>query len=97
MMVRKIANAFAAKDGGLTGHKTSTAGLHQTADLFIQYVTSFTHGSKSRGNNHGINTETYGDVVQLLFRTAFLAGVMFSLGGWMWLLGVGIKWLIVKL
>jgi hypothetical protein len=34
---------------------------------------------------------------RLLVKLTFLATVIISIGGWVWLLGVGIRWLIVKL
>jgi hypothetical protein len=32
-----------------------------------------------------------------MFKVTFLAVTVLSVGGWIWLLGVGIKWLIDKL
>jgi hypothetical protein len=32
-----------------------------------------------------------------LFNVAFLAATLVSMGGWLWLLGHGIKWLVVKI
>jgi hypothetical protein len=32
-----------------------------------------------------------------LFKIAFLAAALVSIGGWIWLLGIGIRWLIVNL
>jgi hypothetical protein len=34
---------------------------------------------------------------QLMFKVTFLATVIISTGGWIWLLVAGIRWLIVKL
>jgi hypothetical protein len=34
---------------------------------------------------------------QSIFKVTFLATAIISMGGWFWLLGVGIRWLIVKL
>jgi len=32
-----------------------------------------------------------------MFKVTFVAAIIFSTGGWIWLLGVGIRWLIAKL
>jgi hypothetical protein len=32
-----------------------------------------------------------------VFKVVFLAAAIISMGGWIWLLGVGIRWLVVKL
>lgn len=37
------------------------------------------------------------DVSRLFRKLAFLAAITLPVGGWVWFLGVGIKWLIVKL
>jgi hypothetical protein len=37
------------------------------------------------------------DVTRSLFKIAFVAAVLVSTGGWIWLLGVGIRWLIATL
>ena len=37
------------------------------------------------------------DMYRVLPKIAFLLAITLSVGGWIWLLGVGLKWLIVKL
>lgn len=37
------------------------------------------------------------DVSRAATKIAFLVAVLLSVGGWIWLLGFGIKWLIVRL
>jgi hypothetical protein len=37
------------------------------------------------------------DVRQLPFKAVFLAAVVISMGGWLWLLVSGIRWLILKI
>jgi hypothetical protein len=32
-----------------------------------------------------------------VFKVAFLAAAIISMGGWIWLLGLGIRWLVLKL
>ena len=32
-----------------------------------------------------------------IIKATFLAAIVLSMGGWIWLLGVAIRWLIVKL
>jgi hypothetical protein len=34
---------------------------------------------------------------RLILKIAFLVAIIISTGGWIWLLGLGIRWLIVKL
>jgi hypothetical protein len=36
-------------------------------------------------------------VSRLLPKLVFLAAIAVSIGGWVWLLGVTIKWLVIKL
>jgi len=38
-----------------------------------------------------------GSDVRRLLSIAFFAAIVLSLGGWVWFLGIGIRWLIVKL
>jgi hypothetical protein len=32
-----------------------------------------------------------------LAKLAFLAAALVAMGGWIWLLGIGVKWLVVKI
>jgi hypothetical protein len=34
---------------------------------------------------------------RLILKITFLVAIIISTGGWIWLLGLGIRWLIVKL
>jgi hypothetical protein len=34
---------------------------------------------------------------RLILKTTVLVAIIISMGGWIWLLGLGIRWLIVKL
>jgi hypothetical protein len=34
---------------------------------------------------------------RLILKVTFLVAIIISTGGWIWLLGLGIRWLIVKL
>ena len=37
------------------------------------------------------------DMPRSLAKLVFLAAALVATGGWIWLLGVGIKWLVVKI
>jgi hypothetical protein len=43
----------------------------------------------------GIGTET--SMSRSLAKLVFLAACLVAMGGWIWLLGIGIKWLVVKI
>lgn len=43
----------------------------------------------------GIDTET--SMSRSLAKLVFLAACLVAMGGWIWLLGIGIKWLVVKI
>jgi hypothetical protein len=43
----------------------------------------------------GIGTETR--MSRSLAKLVFLAASLVAMGGWIWLLGIGIKWLVVKI
>jgi hypothetical protein len=61
-------------------------------------VASFTCGSKILNNDGAANRPTAeANMPRLLPKILLLAVITFSIGGWVWLLGVAIKWLVVKL
>ena len=43
----------------------------------------------------GIGSET--SMSRSLAKLVFLAACLVAMGGWIWLLGIGIKWLVVKI
>jgi hypothetical protein len=53
-------------------------------------------GSKSKDNLH-LSSVRVKSVRRLLVKVTLLVAIMVSTAGWIWLLGAGIRWLIVKL
>jgi hypothetical protein len=52
--------------------------------------------SKSKDKLHSASVRVK-SVRRLLVKVTFLVAIMISTAGWIWLLGAGIRWLIVKL
>ena len=68
------------------------------------WTSPFTSGS-GRPEDHRPTAEVSSQIVssqinkmrRLILKITFLVAIIISTGGWIWLLGLGIRWLIVKL
>jgi hypothetical protein len=67
------------------------------------WTSAFTSGS-GNPEDHRLTAEVSSQMVQfankmrrLILKITFLVAIIISTGGWIWLLGLGITWLIVKL
>jgi len=67
------------------------------------WTSTFTSGS-GRPDDHRPTAEVSSQMVssqnkmrRLILKISFLVTIIISTGGWIWLLGLGIRWLIVKL
>jgi hypothetical protein len=53
--------------------------------------------SSADSRSQAANGQFANKMRRLILKISFLVAIIISTGGWIWLLGLGIRWLIVKL